>query len=102
MELEEALKNALQARVRSVNGDSTLVLDFNTGSLSQHVASNDQAQAVVIDATDSAADQFNRVLNNKGLQRIRGSISRQTGYGAAIVVMRGAVVNGSDPKEKIG
>lgn len=102
MELEEVLKDALQNRVRRFKKDPTIVLDFDNEKLSQHISSNDQAQVVVIDAAAAGADHFDRVLNSKGIQRIRGSISTATGYGDAVGVMRGAVVNGSDPKDKIG
>ena len=102
MEIEEVLKNALQARVRQVKKNPGLMLDFENGRLSQHVATNDQARVVVIDATASAANHFDRVLNSAGRQIVRGSISIETGYGDAVAVMDNALSNGTSPEEDIG
>ena len=102
MAVEDVLKNALQNRVRLVTNNPALVLDFKNGKLNQHVASNDQAQVVVIDATANAADQFGLVLNSAGRQIIRSSITLGTGYGAAVTVMDEAVSKGTDDKEIIG
>ena len=102
MEVEDVFKNALQDRVREVKGNPNLVLDFKNGKLNQHVATDEQAQAVVIDATAAAADHFDLRLNSTGRQIIRGSISVNTGYGSAVGVMDQAVSKGSDPKEIIG
>lgn len=97
MEIEEVLKNALQARVRRFRGNPSLVLDFENGVLSQHIARDDQAQVVVIEATGSAANHFNRELNSTGRQIVRSSISIQTGYGDAVAVMDDALSNGTNP-----
>lgn len=102
MEIEEVLKNALQARVRQVPPNSNVVLDFENGQLSQHLANNEQAHVVVSDATNSAANQFNRVLNSDGRQIIRDSISIETGYGDVVDVMDDALSNGTNPRDNIG
>ena len=102
MEIEEVLKNALQARVRKLRHDATIVLDFKNGRLSQDVATDDQARVIVIDATNSAANDLGRILNSSGRQTIRDSIAIDTGYGDAVGVMDEAISNGSNPKVNIG
>jgi hypothetical protein len=102
MAVEDVLKNALQDRVRKERNNPTLVLDFKNGKLNQHVGTDEQAQAVVIDASSNAADQFGLVLNSKGRQIIRSSITLGTGYGAAVTVMEEAVSKGADAKEIVG
>jgi hypothetical protein len=102
MEIEEVLKNALQDRVRRFRKDPGLTLDFKNGQLSQHIARDEQAQVVVIEATDSAANHFKRELNSTGRQIVRGSISIKTGYGDAVAVMDDALSNGTNPKDIIG
>ena len=102
MDVEEVFKHALQQRVRKFKNNSSLNLDFKNGKLNQHMATDDQARVVVTDATGAAANHFDRVLNSTGRQIVRGSISVNTGYGAAVAVMDNAVANGTDPKVSIG
>lgn len=102
MEVEDVLKNALTARVRQVKNNPNLKLDFENGKLNQHVATDDQARAVVLDATSSAANSFKRVLNKTGVQLVRSTISVNSGYGSAITVMKKAVANGTNPQVPIG
>ena len=95
---EDVYKDALQNQVRITKNDPTIVIDFKNGKLNQHMADNNEAQVVVLEATEVAADQFERVLNQTGKNKIRNSISRDTSYATAIDVMDTAVSEGADPK----
>lgn len=95
---EDVMKEALQNRVREFKNDPELSLNFDDGKFNQHMVSDDQARRVTIDATEKAAGQFQRVLNGKGREIIRDSITVNTGYGAAVGVMEEALTDGADPK----
>ncbi|HYR74670.1 MAG TPA: hypothetical protein VEM96_02400 [Pyrinomonadaceae bacterium] len=95
---EDVMKEALQNRVREFKNDPELSLNFDDGKFNQHMVSDDQARRVTIDATEKAAGEFQRVLNGKGREIIRDSITVNTGYGAAVGVMEEALTDGADPK----
>lgn len=90
------IKKALQDRVRAFRDDPTLVLDFQNGKFNQHVVSDLEAQVLTLEATANVANQVQRTLNSKGKKIVRQSITVNTGYGAAIVVMREAIAKGAD------
>ena len=96
---EDIYKEKLQNRVRQEKDNPTLVIDFKNGNLNQHMASDEQAQAVVLLATSDSADEFGKVLNQQGKTTVRRSIGRNTAYADAVGVMDTAVSEGSDPQE---
>jgi len=98
---EDVYKEKLQNRVRQEKHNPALVIDFKNGRLNQHMADDGQAQIVVLLATSDSADDFGLVLNQTGKNTVRQSISRNTAYADAIVVMDTAVSEGSDPKEQL-
>jgi hypothetical protein len=99
--VEDVYKQALQDAVRNFKNDPSINIDFKNGKLNQHVATDDQAQGVVLDATATAADEFDRVLNGTGMKLVRGGISRNTSYGTAVGVMQTAVAKGADLKQAL-
>lgn len=92
----DVMKKALQDRVRVFTDNPGLALDFKNGKFNQHMVSDLEAQVVALEATANAAQQFKRVLNSKGKKIVRQSITLNTGYGAAVNVMREAIAKGAD------
>lgn len=99
---EDVYKEKLQNRVRDERNNQTLKLDFKNGKLNQHVASDSQAQIVVLLATSDSATELGLKLNSQGKKIVRQSISRNTAYADAIGVMDTAVSEGADPEEELG
>jgi hypothetical protein len=94
---EDIMKEALRDRVRRLKKNPALNLDFKNGKFSQHMANDQDAQQVTVEATEAAAPKFQRALNGEGRQIIRQSITVGTKYSDAIGVMEKALTEGADP-----
>jgi hypothetical protein len=95
---EDIYKENLQNQVRRLRNDASIVVDFKNGKLNQHTVDDDEAQFVVMTASEDSAEVFDRVLNAKGRKTVRDSIKRNTSYATALGVMDTAVAEGSTPK----
>lgn len=93
---QDVMKAALQARVRQFKNNPNLKLDFKNGKFNQHMVNDDDARQVTVDATESAAVSFQRILNGDGRTIVRQGITVGIKYGDAVDVMEEALTNGSD------
>ena len=93
---QDVMQAALQARVRQFRNNPNLNLDFKNGRFNQHMVSDDDARQVTVEATETAASSFQRILNGDGRTIIRRGITVGTKYGDAVNVMEEALTEGSD------
>lgn len=95
---EDVYKEKLLKQVRRLRDNPAIVIDFKNGKLNQHTVDDDEAQFVVMAASEDSAEVFDRVLNARGRKTVRDSIKRNTPYSAALGVMDTAVAEGSTPR----
>lgn len=93
---EDIYKRELTKVMRELMQNPNLIINFQTGALSQHVADNDQAKTSITSATISSAVLFGRALNQTGVKIIFDNVTRQTAYSAVLTVMNNSISQGSN------
>jgi hypothetical protein len=92
----DVYKQELNRVIKQVLNDQSVSINFNTATMSQHVANNQQAQSVVVEATRNSAQRLvNAVLSQEGVDVILNKVSRNTAYSAVLGVMSEAVNKGT-------
>ena len=92
---DDIYKGEILSMIRAHNNSPTLQINFVTGALSQHVATDKQSRILMISAANAAAMKLGFYLNDTGVSTIYNEVNRNTPYSSVLVTFRKAITQGA-------
>ncbi|MDM7920812.1 MAG: hypothetical protein QUS14_00815 [Pyrinomonadaceae bacterium] len=93
----DIFKEQITNTMREIKGDPSLQINFQAGTLSQHVATDKQARIAMLSAAISSARRLGFNLNTAGVAVVFNGVNRQSRYSTVLGVFNTAVTTGADP-----